>query len=194
MTWHGNGSADHRLLANQRGLTSLEGAVVFTGFVLLAAGFIFVVLNTGILSSTKSGTAIRQGLQQLTGNLKLAGPVIGEANVEETAIFRIIFQVTNLDRELKGVDLSRGSASITYIDEDQLINLSPFDWTATWLTGSGTVLNAGERVEINVDLRSLNPPLGASRQFTLQVVPLRGTTLTITRKTPTQFEETVNLS
>jgi flagellin-like protein len=43
-----------KILADQRGITGLETAIVLIAFVVVASVFAFAVLNTGLLSSEKS--------------------------------------------------------------------------------------------------------------------------------------------
>ena len=60
-------------------------------------------------------------------------------------------------------------------------------WTATWLTGSGSLLNPGETVEITVPLNGLTTLLGINTEFTIQLKPTVGATLVVNRTTPAEF-------
>ncbi|MBM3945698.1 MAG: hypothetical protein FJ317_09485 [SAR202 cluster bacterium] len=88
-----------------------------------------------------------------------------------------------------GVD----SAIISYVDDNQAVNLSAAQWTATWLIGSGDLLDAGERVEIQISLSggALGTALGTSTRFKVEVKPTRGATLVFERTTPAELK-TVN--
>ena len=55
------------------------------------------------------------------------------------------------------------------------------------------MLDPGESVEFNVDLRGLDPLLSASKEFTLQLTPGQGNTLIIKSTTPSKLAEFVEL-
>ena len=82
------------------------------------------------------------------------------------------------------MSLSPDQSGLTYIDEHQIKRLAPNEWTATWLIGFGSLVNPGERVEIAVDLTSLNPRLGSSQEFFIELTTGGGATLRLRRVTP----------
>ena len=180
-------------LADERGFTAIETTIVLIAFVTLAAMFAYTVMTTGILSSERSREAVMGGLDQTTRTMMVSGPVVGHANADNTAIDLITFQVITASRGAEGVYVSADNMVITYVDADQVVHLTPDDWTATWLMGFGPLLNPGERVEISVDLRGLDPRLGPAKRLSIQLVPDRGTVLTVERTTPKELGELVDL-
>ena len=96
----------------------------------------------------------------------------------------IKFQIVNATKDTYGVSLSPDQSGLTYIDEHQIKRLAPNEWTATWLIGFGSLVNPGERVEIAVDLTSLNPRLGSSQEFFIELTTGGGATLRLRRVTP----------
>ena len=177
------------LWSAQRGFSSIETTVILIAFVALAAVFSYSVMSTGILASKSTTEAGMLSVQQATAILARSGPVIGESNTERTALDSITFQVSAVARGTEGVDLSPERTTITYVDEDQAVYLTSDEWTATWLIGFGALLNPGERVEITVDLSGLNPRLGPSRQFNIQLTPGQGITLVINKTTPAELAQ-----
>ena len=183
-----------RVYRRRTGFSGLEIAAIIGCFAALVAGFIYFVLSTGILTAEKTREALLQGVEQTTGPvLALHGTVTGQASPDQTALFRLRFQMTNLTPEIGGVDLSGRAVTLTYTDKDQHRIMSPYDWVATWKVGEGSVLNWGERVELIVDLRSLDPNLGPSKRFTIQVIPTEGEPLSISKNTPPRFSEMVQI-
>ena len=83
---------------------------------------------------------------------------------------------------------------LTYVDEDQALNIAASDWTVTWLTGSGVVLDPGEQVEIVVTLTGLTPRLGKSKEFSIQVKPQTGAVLLINRTMPPELFRSLSLN
>ena len=174
---------------NQRGFSSIETAIIFVAFVTLAAVFGFSVVTTGVLTRDASKQSILQGLKATSGALIQSGAVIGVANADKTALESVRFQITNASSGTDGVNLSPDLTVVSYIDGDQFIRLTPDQWTATWLTGFGALINPGERVEISVDLTGLNPPLGTSKEFFIELFTGDGASLRLRRVTPPALPE-----
>ena len=182
-------------LLDQRGITGLETAIVLIAFVVVASVFAFAVLTTGLLSSEKSKEAIVGGLEETTATLQLRGSVVGESTSTLTHLDRVRFQVTTVSQGGTPVDLSTsgsGAAVEAYFDADNRVNLTT--WTATWLSGTGSLLNPGETVEIMVPLTGLSPKLGLDKTFTVELKPTIGAVLKVERRTPTELTNVVDLN
>ena len=160
-----------KILADQRGITGLETAIVLIAFVVVASVFAFAVLNTGLLSSEKSKEAALGGLEETSATLSIRGNVIAAANPGKTAIDTLKFNLTPASTSSEPVDLSTTGTVVTYLDENQGINCQnpqAFDsvpdtaecsWSAAWLIGSGDIVDTGEQVEMIVILTNLTPLL-----------------------------------
>ena len=181
---------------NQRGITGLETAIVLIAFVVVASVFSFAVLSTGLLSSEKSKEAIIAGLEETSATLVIRGSIIATRDTTtSTQIESIRFQVTNASQSGAAVNLSTtglNSAIVTYIDSDQVVNIT--QWTPTWLSGSGALVNSGESVEVLVNITSLATPLETSKEFTIQLKPNVGATLLVTRTTPAELTAVMDLN
>ena len=185
------------LWRDQLGITGLETAIVLIAFVVVAAVFAFAVLSTGLLSSEKSKETVLGGLEETAATIVLRGAVIANKNSGADEVDSIVFQVTNASQSGEGVNLSRTGTSatiITYIDEDQVVNLASGSWLADWLIGSGDLITPGERVEIRVTLSGLATKLAPSKDFTIQVKPTVGSVLVIEKTTPAEFKTVMNLN
>ena len=183
------------LCGDQGGMSALETAIVLISFVVVASVFAFSILNSGVLATEKSRETVLGGIQQASTALVLRGSVIGLSTSTPSSLESVSFQVTNAVRSDFSVDLSAAALQITYIDDDQTLNSASSNYTTTWLVGGpGNQLDPGDRVEFELDLRTLSPRLGANREFTIQVQPRRGGILTINRTTPAAITGVVNLN
>ena len=182
-----------RQLKDEKGFSAIETAIIFIAFVTLAAVFSYSVLSTGILTSEASKDTILHGLGSTVSTLIQSGAVIGTSNANRAAMDEVKFQITNATRGTDGVNLSHDGTGIRYIDEDQVASLTPDQWTATWLTGFGSLINPGERVELALDLTGLDPPLGTSKEFFVEITTADGATLRLRRVTPPAFPEVFDI-
>ena len=121
------------------------------------------------------------------------GTIVGESKGEMTTLDRLRFQMVNPWRGSDGVDVTKADTVVTYIDERQLVHLSQEDWNVTWLRGSPHVIEPGERVEFIADLTGLDPPLGPSTTFKIQVSPKFGVTAMISKTTPAKLTAAFDL-
>ena len=187
--WRGPGE----VLGEQSGLSTLETVLVFLGFVGLTAGFLYTVGVTGILASEQTRGVGLHALQDAPGRLTLSSSLIAVADPEGASIQQLRFQVSNHSVNPRGVDLDSENTIATYIDEENAINLSPVDWRVTRESGSGTVVNPGERATIVINLSGLGVFLGPSKTFTIEISPYDADTITIRRTTPKMLGERFDL-
>lgn len=173
--------------ADQRGITGLETAIVLIAFVVVASVFAFAVLSTGLTSSQKSQEAVLGALEETSSTLNVRGAVIANVNVALTGVETIKFALSSAVNTAEPVEVSSSAMVITYLDADQALNIASSDWTATWLTGSGNLLDSGEQVEISITLKSLTPLLGKNKEFTINVKPKSGGVITINRTMPAEL-------
>ena len=184
---------------DQRGITGLETAIVLIAFVVVASVFAFAVLSTGLLSSEKAKETVAGGVSEVQTTMVLRGSVIGRSTSTPGTFERITFQVGTAAGSTESVDLSSTGVVVTYIDDNQLANLA-FDagadaspanpgWTTNFISGSGDNLDPGEAAEIIVNLTGLSPLLGGNKNFRLQIKPLVGARLDISKRTPAEIKE-----
>jgi len=189
-----------KILADQRGITGLETAIVLIAFVVVASVFAFAVLNTGLLSSEKSKEAALGGLEETSATLSIRGNVIAAANSGKTAIDTLKFNLTPASTSSESVDLSTTGTVVTYLDENQGINCQnsqAFDsdpdtaecsWFAAWLIGSGDIVESGEQVEMTVILTNLTPLLTEKKEFSVQVKPNKGAIVIVNKTLPGELK------
>ena len=181
------GSALNR---DQRGITGVETLVLLIAFAIVASGFAFPGLITGLRGSGRgSEGAQRIDASQSSATLVLQSGVIGTANRDNTGLDSLRFTLTSGGKAAQSVNLSYSNTTVTYIDENQAVNLPFTNWSTTWWKGSGPVLDPGETMEIQVTLAGLlTKPLGPSSDFTIRVNPDNGAVLMINRSTPDEIK------
>ena len=54
-------------------------------------------------------------------------------------------------------------------------------WSATWLIGSGAIVDPGDQVEMIVTLTNLTPLLTEKQEFSIQVKPSKGAIVIVNR-------------
>ena len=189
-----------KIVADQRGITGLETAIVLIAFVVVASLFAFAVLNTGLLSSEKSKEAALGGLKETSANLSIRGTVIAGANLGKTAVDTLKINLTPASPASESVDLSDTRTVVTYLDENQGINCQnpqSFDsdpdtaecsWSVVWLIGSGDTVESGEQVEMIAILTSLTPVLTEKKEFSVQVKPNNGAIVIVNKTLPGELQ------
>lgn len=172
---------------DQRGITGLETAIVLVAFVLVASVFAFAVLSSGLAAAEKSNETALGSLGESSGTLMVRGEVVGISNRSLTALDNVKFTLAAASQAHEAVEVSTTATVITYLDKKQALNISPSDWTPTWLIGSGPMLDPGEQVEIVVNLTGLFPLLGPGKGFAIRVKPNKGAVVRIEKATPREL-------
>ncbi len=174
------------------GFTGLEAAIVLIAFVVVAAVFAYVVLGAGFLATQKSQEVVHTGVESASSTLQLTGDVYGISTTGQT-IDMVNFSV-GLAAGSTGIDFER--VAITYSNATQLETLSAMDgWRSsfttpgTWaITGvQGEVGTANNQLEKGEQFTiSAHPTSGTPRStdFTLEIKPSVGATITIKRSAP----------
>jgi len=215
----------------RRGFTGLEAAIVLTAFVVVAAVFSYVVLNSGFFTTQKSKEVVHTGVEQATSSLELSGDVIGHAwqygKVNSSGFWNTsgtywsyyaCNESTDNKYKLDSNNLtvvefyltltagrhpiSMNDLVISYTDKDthvgnisystnenaSLGNLTMPSWNYTIIYSDGdALLEYGEKAKIIIAL----PDYGVNRnqEFTIEVKPSEGATLSITRTAPASLDE-----
>ena len=119
--------------------------------------------------------------------------MIASANTGKTAIDTVRFDLDPASTSSGSVDLSSTGTVLTYLDENQGINCEPpqsFDgdadtpacsWSTSWLIGSGDIVESGEQVEVTVTLTDLTPLLTEKTEFSIQVKPIKGAIVIVSK-------------
>ena len=189
-------------LSGEKGITGLETAIVLIAFVVVSSVFAFAALSTGMFSSDKARETIIAGLAQTRASMQLKGSIIGTANSASATgtISNIEFHVSQTAGGA-AVDLTPGSLTIRYIDENQnklFSSTTGLTITPVGNSDSDNLLEEGElyRIELinldtgmhDTDNDTLKTALGVKTTFTLEIVPIKGAVLYLERTTPVSMD------
>ena len=183
---------------DQRGITGIETAIILIAMVIVGTVFSVTLLNTGLLSAKKSEETVIEGLKETSSTLFLRGSVFAQANPGKTAIDTITFYLIVEAQSVESVDLSSTGTVVTYQDSDNALNCTAggagsCSWAASWVVGSGELVDPGEKVELTVTFNSMTPALGRSKEFTIQVRPSRGAAVVVNRSIPAEVKAVMDL-
>ncbi|MDA1174341.1 MAG: hypothetical protein O2826_07470 [Chloroflexi bacterium] len=206
-----------RMNADQAGITGLETAIILIAFVLVASVFAYTVLSAGVFSSEKGKEAIHSGIEQARATMTVGGGIVLKdtgvptgSTAQDNQVDQIVLTVANaLDGE--AIDLTNtvdsdndGTLSdetgethttiISYIDKNQRVD--DVAWTVTEVgKGDGDLLlEAGEKMQIAVNVSKLATPVGTDVTFTIEIKPDRGSALVIERTTPGVVDDIMYLN
>ena len=188
-------------MPDQRGITGLETAIVLIAFVVVSSVFAFAALSTGLFSSDVAKQTIQAGLAETRGTLELKGSVIAKVSGTTGVTGVVTTNLFHLSNAAAGeaIDLTPGNTIIKYSDKNQTVNMtSDTQFSSTNIANFGDndkLLETGEVFEIILlDLvGQMDPDLGVSNEFSIEVIPPRGAVLFIGRRTPVSLEKSNNL-
>ncbi len=199
-----------KALKDQRGITGLETAIILIAFVVVAAVFAYTALSAGIFSAQKGSETIYGGLKQAAGSMQLKGNIIAKDTDADNKVNQIIFVVSTgaggeaidltVPTDAGGDGLADAGSThkmvVSYIDKNQQVN--NLTWTKSLLGfgDSDDLLESGEEYQITVMLTSIEggaSPTIKDTEFTLELKPMQGGTLVITRTTPNYIDTVVDL-
>jgi len=181
---------------DQRGITGLETAIILIAFVTVASVLAYSVLSAGIFSAERSKETVYKGLEHAQSTMESKGVVVATSS-DNSTIDTIIFQIASV---LPGeqIDFTPPTGNdvtvIKYIDDE--VNAQITDWTKTLMTaerGNADFLEDDEIVQITVPVPGTTT-LSTYETFTIQVVPPRGSAVTIRRDIPGMLKAMNNLN
>ena len=181
---------------DERGITGLETAIILIAFVVVAAVFAFAILNAGLGATSNAEDAITTAQSETQSTLAPRGDVILVAKDDLSTVNVIKFKLAP----------SPGAKAISLADEITLIQYSDNNTAAetaklgdkgatcldpkteaTWLTGSGDVVDAGEIVEVTVNLK--DNCLKTNETWKIEVFPRDGAIVSVQGKTPVELSK-----
>lgn len=181
--------------------TGLEAALVLIAFVVVAAIFSYVILNTGFMTTQKSQSAVFNAVEQTTSTLEIYGNVYGIGEEDSyTHAYRIIF-TCSIASSGSPVDFEK--VVLTYSNESYMETLDRDPATynpAGCSKNSGTWAISEKNTEKNPANNLLEPseqyvitacpsqPIIADDSFTLEVKPAIGVAMSISRTLPPEVK------
>ncbi|AKB17898.1 MULTISPECIES: archaellin/type IV pilin N-terminal domain-containing protein [unclassified Methanosarcina] len=185
---------------DEKAFTGLESAIVLTAFVVVAAVFSYVILGAGFTTSDTAKATIDEGVKQTTSSFGLAGDVIAKSSENKVNEIILTLQLTAGQSPVDiGVDSSEGMLIISY--SDSAAYKANTTWTQEFIgdNDGDTILEKHEKVQITVEvpedamLQRDNTTDVVNREFRLEVKPKVGAIVPISRITPPQIDNVMNL-
>lgn len=178
----------------QRGMSGLETAIILIAFVTVASVLAYSVLSAGIFSAERGKATVYQGLESASATMEVTGSVLGLSPNSTTELEMVQFDVS-LTIADEAVDMD--AIVINWFDKNYEVMLSSSDWSSTITTGSAErgETNMMEQDEVHEILVTVpaSANIGTYEQFTIQVIPPTGATLTIKRTTPGAIDNVMDL-
>jgi flagellin FlaB len=191
-----------RLLSREEAFTGLEAAIVLIAFVVVAAVFAYVVLGAGFFTTQKSQEVVHQGVQQASSSIEILGNVYGLDLTGDAASAGAGNQIDYLNFTIGlapgGMPIDMTKVTMVYSNQTTRVELNeatPFNtnsappsgnWSIAKITNGNTnsYLEAGEQFDVVVHLVENTGSIAPRDQFTLEVKPIIGPSLSITRTAP----------
>ena len=178
-----------KLHRGQRGMTGLETAIILIAFVTVASVLAYSVLSAGIFSAERGKATVYAGLESAQSTMELQGSVLGlspNVLVLEHVQFSVGLTIQG------GDEVDMDAMVINYFDDV----MHSEDVTWEYLLGSAergaANLLEGDEIFI-VDVTIPSDVLAAYDNFTLQVIPPTGATITIQRTLPGGISKVMDL-
>ncbi|MBL7165096.1 MAG: hypothetical protein ISS55_01265 [Dehalococcoidales bacterium] len=175
----------------QRGMTGLETAIVLIAFVTVASVLAYSVLSAGIFSAERGKATVYSGLESAESTMELVGSVLGlSPNQSELETVQFTAAVSVPDTKV-----DTGAIVINYFDEE--IHSENVTFTAVISGGStergSTVIIEGDEQFVFTVTIPATATREAYEEFTLQVIPPTGATVTIERSLPAYLDKVMDL-
>jgi len=175
----------------QKGMTGLETAIILIAFVTVASVLAYSVLSAGIFSAERGKATVYQGLESAQATMEVQGSVLG-LSPNQSELEQVVFSVALTIQDEK-VDMN--SVVINYFDNEahsEAVTYSSAISGGSAERGTDHMLEFDEQHVVTVTV-----PASATREayeeFTLQVIPPTGATLTIQRTMPGYIEKVMDL-
>jgi flagellin FlaB len=175
----------------QRGITGLETAIILIAFVTVASVLAYSVLSAGIFSAERGKETVYKGLEQAQSTMEIKGSVLGISS-DNISLDQIQFTIA-LTIPNEQVDTT--AITVNYFDDD----IHDEDVTATWTLnaqsterGSANILEDDEMFTGLITIPA-GATIGAYDDFTVQVIPPRGASITVLRVLPGSVKPVMDL-
>jgi len=189
--YHKFAKALKSLHRRQRGMTGLETAIVLIAFVTVASVLAYSVLSAGIFSAERGKATVYSGLESAQSTLELVGSVLG-LSPNQSKLETVQFTVS---LAVQDTPVDSSTIVINYYDEE--VHSENVTYTAA-ISGGSTERGSTNMIEIDEQfVFTVTIPATATREayeeFTLQVIPPTGATLTINRTMPGALDAVMDL-
>jgi flagellin FlaB len=193
-----------RIHKNERGLTGLETAIILIAFVTVAAVFGYAVLSAGLFSAERGKETIYAGLQQAKSNMDVSGSVIATSDNDTLSTIKVTVKSAIAGNpiemtECTGTVGAENKCVISLTTAADYLNNIKWSKVSIGASDGDNLLEPGEQFEITIDLADLgddlelSAPLEANDNFSLQMKPSMGSTITVERTLPASLDPVMDL-
>ncbi len=183
--------AMRNLHRGQRGITGLETAIILIAFVTVASVLAYSVLSAGIFSAERGKATVYKGLESAQATMEVVGSVLG-LSPNQTELAQVQFDI---GLSIANEKVDTGAIVMNYFDD----NMHDENVTVTYTInaqsterGATTMLENDEQFTVLVTIPA-TANITAYSDFTLQLIPPTGATLTIGRTLPGALEKVMDL-
>lgn len=165
----------------QQGMTGLETAIILIAFVTVASVLAYSVLSAGIFSAERGKETVYKGLESAQNTLKIQGSVLG-LSADNATLNQVQFAI---GLSLPDQKLDTASIIVNYFDNAVHSENVTANFTMSAQStdrGTPTMLESDEQFIAVVTIPAA-ANLDTYHNFTIQLIPPTGATLTITRTT-----------
>ena len=175
-----------KLQHRQRGITGLETAIILIAFVTVAAVLGYSVLSAGIFSAERGKETVYQGLEQAQSSMEPRGSVL-TLSTDNTTVAQIQVCIASVldDESVDMTDSSGNNVTIVNYSDDS-VHAEDIVWTKTLLgteRGDADMLEADETMLLTITIPG-TASLTAYDSFIIQLVPVKGASITIREHCP----------
>lgn len=168
---------------NDDGFTGLETAIILITFVVVASTLGYAVINSGIISTQKTGQVVQNSVQQAESTIGLGGTPVAQVDPLGT-------QISSVDIYFENQYASRGINvdSISYVvsDSNAVHSIAPGDSRITikFLVSknSDRALDKGELAKVTLNTNGYS--LTKGKKIAISIQPPEGNALVIERTLP----------
>jgi flagellin FlaB len=171
---------------SERGITGLETAIILIAFVTVAAVLGYSVLSAGIFSAERGKETVYQGLEQAQSSMETRGSLLALSSDNiSVGSFQVCVASVLDDESVDMTDSSGNNVTIVNYSDDA-VHAEDITWSKTVLgteRGDADMLEADETMLLTVTVPT-TANLTAYDSFIIQIVPVKGASITIKRTLP----------
>ena len=195
-----------KLFMSEKGMEAMETVVIIAGFAVMIGVFVFITLNGGMSIAERGQDVVHAGMQQVTTDLEVSGPIVVTSTDDGTVkdiifVVKKAFDANPIDMtSCDGTASSRNKVIFNLISGGQQLDNIKWSKEAIGASNKNSLLENGEQFQIRIDLmdlgdgKILTTPLGVGSTFNVQVKLVDGSVLISIQKTlPPQLEPVMDL-
>ncbi len=175
----------------QKGMTGLETAIILIAFVTVASVLAYSVLSAGIFSAEEGKETVYKGLEQAEGGLEVSSDVLGLSTNQtklDTVQFFIGLAIPNEVVDTNAIVVNYWDKDVHAEGCDVALEIA----SDSIERGSAAMLENDELFKVTVTVPA-SANVVAYEDFTVQLLPPTGNSVTISRSLPGSLLKVMDL-